>query len=114
MPIEPKVLPSNVLEGLATFEEKYRKKVRFHVAPKYTSGSPSMVSRGIGLEVCLQEMQGHQRCLTGVYGDAEKARAANEGLSRIAWVQAETAKCWECFDLGTGEAFQKPLHPHRK
>ena len=75
----------------------------FNVAPRYTCGSPAMVDEDTARRVALQERDGHERTLTGVYGDEEVERAHRLGLNGIAEIFYETKKNWHIHDLITGE-----------
>jgi hypothetical protein len=81
------------------------KRVSYHVAPRYTPGSPALVDFGIAKRVAWQEAETHQRLLTGVYDDAEADRATKLGLAGISYAMDERAECWIVTDLITGQMY---------
>lgn len=87
------------------------KTVRCRVRPRYTPGSPGMVSEQIALQVAREEKEGYQASLDGLYGDAQKQRAQALGLRRIAYVMVESGSGkkfrWLVQDLITGECYRR-------
>jgi hypothetical protein len=81
----------------------------FNVAPRYTCGSPAMVSAAIALRVADEEKEGYAVTLEGVYGPEAKALAERAGLRRIAEAVIEKADCWLVHDLITQEDYIRPF-----
>jgi len=59
----------------------------YDVAPRYTCGSPALVSRRTGEGVAKDERDAYERHLEGLYGEEGKAKAMRLGLSRIVWTR---------------------------
>jgi hypothetical protein len=76
--------------------------VRYHVAPRFTAGSPAMVDQATAERVAEQERQGYEHALTGAYGEADKAAAMARGLAWIAWTTLETRSRLIKTDMLTG------------
>lgn len=57
----------------------------WEVAPRYTPGSPSMVSRTTALYVAEQEKRAYNQALTGCYGEEMKQTAETQELRGIVW-----------------------------
>lgn len=85
----------------------------YHVAPRYSAGSPSLVSEFIALRVAEQEKRGHEQALSGAWGDREKLRAERLGLRGVAELREETKKGWLIFDLCTEEFLLKLYDPEK-
>ncbi len=110
---EAKIPPSPVhdepLDGyslehrLDTFVGRRRKTIAFHVAPRYSSGSPAMVPARIAWDVATNERDGYKNMLDGVQGDKRVEFARREGLDRIVVCAYELGKHWHVFDMITGE-----------
>lgn len=75
----------------------------YHVAPRYTAGSPAQVSREIAERVVLQEQDGYQRALEGVYGAEDQRKAETLGLAGIVYTTTEIRSKWIKHDLITDE-----------
>ena len=79
----------------------------YNVAPRYTCGSPAMVTSKIALCVSQQEKESYQHDLSGRYGEEKRRRAELFGLRGI--VEFKTHKGsgkksgWEVLDLITNE-----------
>jgi hypothetical protein len=76
-------------------------KTYYHVAPRYTAGSPAQVSREIAERVILQEQDGYQRALEGVYGAEDQQKAETLGLTGIVYTTTEIRNRWIRHDLLT-------------
>ena len=81
----------------------------YNVAPRYTGGSPAMVSGDIAQRVAVEERDAYERTLEGWYGPDARATAETRGLRRIAEVVTERAGCWIVEDLITGEHYIRPF-----
>ena len=83
------------------------KKPQFHVRPRYSCGSPAMVSEAIALRVAEDEIRCHSQALEGAYGPMLKMRAEALGLSEISYTLTESGSGrnfrWLLHDLITGE-----------
>lgn len=79
----------------------------YHVAPRYSAGSPALVHETIALRVAEEEKRGHEHALSGAWGDAQKLRAERLGLRGIAEYREETRKGWLILDLCTEERLLK-------
>ena len=87
--------------------------IEFHtnVRPRYTPGSPALVSMIQGEEVVEDERRCYELARAGRYGDAAQLRAETLGLARIAFVKiAERNRRLQRTvityrDLITGETF---------
>ena len=55
----------------------------FNVAPRYSPGSPALVSQAIAERVAADEVDFYRAVLEGVYGPDEVARAQQLGLDGI-------------------------------
>jgi hypothetical protein len=81
----------------------------FNVAPRYTPGSPALVSEDIALRVALQERGSIVHALEGAWGENEQAKANRLGLRGIVEYRRERGSGknsgWEVIDLCTGEKF---------
>lgn len=75
----------------------------FNVAPRFTPGSPGVVTHEIAVRVAEEEKRGHARALTGAMGDEDKKKAESQGLSLIVWQMKTTARGWHVKDLITDE-----------
>lgn len=76
---------------------------RYQVYPRYTPGSPGMVSEEIALTVASQEKESYEQALTGVYGERIKQQAEKEGLQYIVEETRERASGFDVVDLITGQ-----------
>ncbi len=78
------------------------------VAPRYTCGSPAMISMFEAVRVAIQEIDAHKMALTGVMGDKDKKKAETAGLDNIAYARWEKGnKVWR-YDFITGKTFVEP------
>jgi hypothetical protein len=71
--------------------------------PRYTPGSPGMVSEQQAYRVAYEERAAFEHCKTGVYGASLQARAQRLGLSGIAERRIEHGGGWLVIDLVTGD-----------
>lgn len=79
----------------------------FHVAPRYTPGSPAQVDESIALKVAEEEKHFIEHALEGTWGEANKVRAEQLGLRGIVEARTERRDHWEVLDLCTGERFKR-------
>lgn len=98
---------------IAICEAAYRhtagKRPRWHIEPRFTGGSPAMISLGEVARVASQEFEARERCLTGVFGEELKAKAeAPDALKGIAYGRWEKGNKVFRFDLLTLETFEEP------
>lgn len=77
--------------------------VSYHVAPRYTAGSPAMVPRATALRVAIEENEGYIRTMQGIYGEEERARAESQGLRGIVEERCIFAHHYIATDCLTGE-----------
>lgn len=84
-------------------------KTFYHVAPRYSSGSPAMVSEEVATQVARDEREAWDRYVEGVYGDREKDRAEFDGKQGIVYSSAEKRGQIHISDLITGEIFIVPI-----
>ena len=79
----------------------------FTVAPRYTCGSPALVSHEIAHRVAKEEKSSYEYILEGLEGEERKERAKRLGLRGIAEWKCERGRGkkhgWEVKDLITGE-----------
>jgi hypothetical protein len=93
--------------------------IEFHtnVRPRYTPGSPALVSMIQGEEVVADERRAYEHALDGHYGEEAQQRAMNLGLARIAFVKvrercrAQQRTIITYRDLITGETFDNYPEP---
>lgn len=78
-----------------------------HVAPRYTCGSPALVSRRTGEGVAKDEREAYDAHLTGLYGAAGVEKAKRLGLSRIVWERSERRGTYHFRDEITGETWEE-------
>lgn len=81
----------------------------YHVAPRYTPGSPAQVDREIAELVASDECEAYQHALQGRYGKDQQTRAQKEGLRGVVELRVEQRKSWKVTDLCTGETFERPF-----
>jgi hypothetical protein len=81
----------------------------YHVAPRYTSGSPAMVDEATAFHVVRAEHDGYNRARSGMYGDEDQALAHTKGLRGIAYSTHESYNTIHVFDLMTDEAYRVPV-----
>jgi len=86
-----------------------KRKAYFHVAPRYTAGSPAMVPEDIARRVAVEETRFMRYVLDGMYGDAAAEQAFRVGLSGIVEQRTERRNGWEVVDLCTGLTFFRPF-----
>ncbi len=75
----------------------------YHVAPRYTAGSPASVNQEIAEQVAEEEAAAYARALTGRYGEEDKEKAMRLGLNGIAEEVTHFANYNLSRDLLTGE-----------
>lgn len=86
----------------------------YNVAPRYTPGSPGIVSEAIAEDVAKNERQVHAWALEGRYGEAERERARSLGLAGIVELRSEGKKGWDVLDVITGERFVRSFDRRMK
>lgn len=74
----------------------------FTVRPRYSAGSPAMVSEAIALRVACQEREGYEAALSGIYGVPARERARRDGLAGIVLELVERRNAWHVYDLLMG------------
>lgn len=83
--------------------------LHWSIAPRFTSGSPAMLSLGEVARVAIQEQEAHANCLTGVFGEELKAKAERpDPLANIAYGRWEKGGKVFRYDLLTGKTFEEP------
>lgn len=82
--------------------------VRYSVAPRYTPGSPAMVSEQIARQVAAEEKEAYPYYLQGTCGEAQKKRAELLGLDNIAYAYSESGKLFLVWDLITDAHTKRP------
>lgn len=83
----------------------------YHVAPRYTPGSPALVSERIALSVAKSEKFSIHAALEGAWGDEQRLRAERLGLRGIAELREERKKGYLILDLCTGEYLYRLYDP---
>jgi hypothetical protein len=85
--------------------QRKRADYRFNVAPRYSCGSPAMVSEGIAMHVAANEQSAYGYILAGSQGDKGEEEALRDGLGGIVTAMREQprGKGWDILDLLTGE-----------
>jgi hypothetical protein len=76
---------------------------KYHVAPRYTCGSPALVDAKTAHGVAQDELRGYSYALTGIYGPSWKARALCEGLQGIVEWHTVFSYHIKYIDLLTGD-----------
>ena len=61
----------------------------YNVRPRYTPGSPAAVDEATALRVAEQERDGHEQALSGAWGEDERERAVQLGLTGIVYTLHE-------------------------
>lgn len=75
-----------------------------NLEPRYTPGSPGAVSdEALARQVARDERECYEHALEGVYGEADKKKAEEQGLALIVFLMWETSKGWRVEDYITGE-----------
>lgn len=80
----------------------------FECRPRYCGGSPALVPIGTCVHEAVDEKEAHARCLTGVFGEENKAKAEKLGLKGICFARWQKGKKVFRYDLITGETFEEP------
>lgn len=81
----------------------------YNVEPRYTPGSPAMVSYPQAKTVARDEREAYQACLEGLCGPEQKARAEELGLKGIVEERHEEHNRIYYHDLITDERGTRPL-----
>ena len=83
----------------------------YNVRPRYTPGSPASVNEAIALRVAAEERENYEVALSGMWGDAERARAEALGLAGIVYTLHEEGRGkrfrWVQIDLITGTTHRR-------
>jgi hypothetical protein len=82
-----------------------RAPVYYHVAPRYSGGSPAQVDFVTAQHVADDERRAYDNALQGAYGDEGIKNAQAKGLKGIVEEREERADCWIVSDLLTGDHF---------
>lgn len=80
----------------------------YQVAPRYSGGSPAMVTESVALRVMADETFARNAALEGVFGEEERRRAQTLGLSGIVERLTDRDEGWDVEDLLTGEQSYRP------
>lgn len=92
----------------------------YHVAPRFTAGSPSMVDEETAARVAADELNAAAAIVDGLLGAEELERLGREGVEGIAYATSESRRSQYVYDLITGEHFVVPnkewegQHWHRR
>lgn len=81
-------------------------RVFFHVAPRYTAGSPALVDEVTARQVAAEEQRAYERYLTGAYGVEERTTAETKGVERIAYATEDKGNVRYITDLISGRRFR--------
>lgn len=81
----------------------------YNVKPRYSPGSPAMVDAPTAAMVANDEKDGHERTLSGVYGDEAREKAEKDTLRGLAERVTERSDCWLIQDLITDEVYIRPF-----
>lgn len=82
--------------------------VYYHVAPRYTPGSPAQVNQATAQRVAAQEQDGWERAKSGAYGEMTREQAENLGLSGIVYTTMEVGSNFLVEDLLTHRCYRVP------
>lgn len=88
--------------------------VYYHVAPRYTPGSPAQVPREIAERVAAEEKRAIEYHLSGAYGVEAQGFAIVTGLAGIVEQRQEIRNAWRVRDLCTDEIFVRPFPALRR
>lgn len=80
----------------------------YHVAPRYSAGSPAQVTHEQALHAAVQESGGFWWSTEGRYGADKQQLAAQVGLQGIVYSSYELGRKQYVTDLCTGETFIVP------
>jgi len=88
--------------------------IYFHVAPRYTGGSPAQVDEATARRVAAQEQHAYEQLVgdPDLKDSVEALAAAVEGAAGIVEQRTERADCWIVLDLITGAEFVRPFPVH--
>lgn len=81
----------------------------FHVAPRYTAGSPAQVDEETATKVAIQEYIEAGHVEQGVFGEEQQATHARRGCRGIAFTTYEKNRTMWVQDIITQELFAVPL-----
>jgi hypothetical protein len=83
-------------------------RIAYHVAPRYSCGSPAQVDEKIARRVIEDEKEAFQAHLEGVYGPEAQHLAQQRGLSRIVYSTLEKRNKQFVKDEMTDEHWEVP------
>lgn len=83
--------------------------VYYHVAPRYSAGSPAQVDEATALRVAAQEKSAYNHHIEGMYGDFKRKMAAEKGLEGIVYRTLEKGNKIYVDDLITNAQFIVPI-----
>lgn len=87
-----------------------RRPCHYNVRPRFSAGSPAMVSEEIALRVADDERENHARAAEGRYGNELQEQADDEhALYGIVYLLEEHPKFWRVYDLITEEERDVPF-----
>lgn len=91
--------------------ERKRTRYYFNVEPRYTPGSPAMISEHLAMRLAGSELTAFNLAKDGRYGDDKAKKARELGPSNIVFVMRELprGKGWDVLDLVTGERSTRPF-----
>jgi hypothetical protein len=81
----------------------------YNVRPRYTPGSPAMVSQEMADRVLVEELRAYGPHLEGWYGEEGQRVAKVLGVKGIAECMIEKRKAWEVTDLATHQTYTRPF-----
>jgi hypothetical protein len=80
----------------------------YHVAPRFTPGSPAMVNEKIAKQVAKEELEAYEEHVDKErYGEQLREFAVKLGLRGIVEYRVETKKGWEVTDLVVNDHFER-------
>jgi len=85
-----------------------------HVRPRYSGGSPAQVDLSTMVHVAVNEEESYAQTMTGLYGEAERAKAVRLGLKGVCYVRWEKGPKIYRYDVLTGETRLEPKRLEQK
>ncbi len=82
--------------------------MKFNVKPRYTSGSPALVTRETAIRIEQQERLAYHYALKGRYGPAMQRMAKAQGLKLIIFTMKKQGRNWKVIDQLTGNTHVWP------
>lgn len=86
----------------------------YNVAPRYTPGSPAIVTEDMALRIAKEEENMYNEARSGLYGGEMREKALKLGASGIVELRYETPKGWDVLDVITGETLLRPYAKERR